>query len=93
MSVIKECPHCGGDATLRVTHDREAEVYLICVECLTCGATGKAYPQVDSTDVTGWYTSACCKAVNAWNKRYTPPADETGDRSVYIAEMDDRQLM
>ena len=89
MTKVKTCPHCGGDAILRATQDATGE-WLICVECMLCGATGKGYLQDDDPDVIGWDTNACRKAVNAWNKRYTPPVE---DSPLYLGDLQHRRLM
>lgn len=83
MNKVKYCPHCGGDARLTANYSPKAKVWFIAVKCRMCGATGKYFTQQEDPDATAWETDACYNAVIAWNKRYTPTAEDD-DNGVFI---------
>ena len=84
------CPFCGGEGILTANYSPKTKLWFINVKCSFCGGTGKYYTQREDPDASGWNTDACIKAVQAWNKRYTPPVED--DDVIYLGT-DDRRLM
>ena len=77
--LIKTCPHCGGEASLKASYSPSRERYYVYVKCHICGAQGKSYytpvdPEEDN--FTSW---PCGDAVSAWNMRYGRNYDAEGE--------------
>lgn len=66
---IRECPHCGGSATLYYNYSGRQRKYMVFVKCEICGAQGKIFVDANDPDEYGWRTAACDSAVKAWNMR------------------------
>lgn len=72
---IKNCPHCGGAATLYENYSRRTRNYFVYVKCAICGAQGKSFNSDDEPEAVGWDNFACRGAVAAWNMRTPEPAE------------------
>ena len=59
MAELKPCPFCGcrGDDLALLPAD--ADWFVYCINCNTCGATGETKKE----------------AIEAWNRRYTPTSE------------------
>ncbi len=68
---IRECPHCGGDATLYCIYSGKLRKYLVFVKCKICGSQGKPFTDTNYPEDVNWCDYACDSAVKAWNMRTT----------------------
>lgn len=66
---LKQCPHCGGTASLISKRNSRAMGYFVFVRCDVCGAQGKACYSSAPPELEGEGTQACKEALAAWNLR------------------------
>ncbi len=67
--LIKNCPHCGGRATLRANKSPKTHGYFVSITCTVCGAQSKAFYTERNPERDDWQSEACLDAVGAWNMR------------------------
>ena len=74
---IKECPFCGGKATIGIC-DYPFNSVAVCAKCETCGAAvsptiiGQATCYEGRTNVYVSLRTAVDKTIDKWNKRKSP---------------------
>jgi len=68
--VLKNCPHCGGEAELCGNYSTRTRSYFVFVKCNVCGSQGKIYNIPEDPERSGWGNYSCENAVRAWNMRY-----------------------
>lgn len=67
---IRNCPFCGSsDITLYRNYNYKIKNYFVWAECECCGAKSKSFTSYDAPEDSEWDNVACCKAINAWNRR------------------------
>lgn len=67
---IRECPHCGAEATLNANYSYKTRSYFVMCKCNMCGAQGKIYNSNEEPESVNWNNIACIDAIKAWNMRY-----------------------
>lgn len=67
---IKNCPHCGAEATLHANYSYKTRSYFVMVKCNMCGSQGKIYNSNEDPESVDWNNTACIDALKAWNMRY-----------------------
>lgn len=71
MNHIKDCPFCGGEASIWQNYNYKAEVFFVMCKCDVCGSQGKTFNSGDEVPVeVDWDNDACRRAIKAWNRRY-----------------------
>ena len=73
---LKQCPHCGGAATLKQNYSSRRSNYFVFAACTVCGAQGKIYTSEEEPAAEEWANDPCLSAAAAWNMRYK---EEEGD--------------
>lgn len=67
--ILRECPFCGGDATLTSNWNRTYRKFYINCRCTVCGSSGKGYTSTVDPAEDDWQNAACYDAAAIWNKR------------------------
>ena len=70
MIELKNCPFCGGDATIDFNENKKARIWFTFIKCKTCNAQGKSfvigeYEELSEAKVKDTVT----RAAEAWNRR------------------------
>lgn len=68
-SIIKVCPHCGGESLLNANYSYKIRCYFVFVKCEICGAQGKVFKSSNDPQEDNWQSDPCESAITAWNMR------------------------